>query len=555
MTNNRNNSCSNDSGKEETILADFLPTVESVEEIHDVSDGTVVYRFNVSTVYKNRRSKFVVSNLDKIDFFKEARIPTHGLKGIKKDLLIKRLQEDAAICEPRIIYEVDLGFFLIEEVPVYNFGGHIIVPSSCGLTIRSKVRANVKIDESMLNESQSLIRRALDFSVYTPNVSVIIFYFLVLTVLKPVIKDKYLVNFVPFVTAPHGHGKTAILRKMLFIDSGRMVSFSSNKNKRQREKMLIDNCGLSVLADDLKPLKNAVKKQQQEDRLDDYTRWISFAEADYGTLVISGEYVDGIASCIDRLFIIEMDKITEQEKQKRKSCADSVSDYLFSTLAYYICAVIVEKYFSVMHDIDEFMAKPTEIVSDGAPKRFYEYIKQFKMAEYFFKKYFVGENEKMSHKVELEVALYKQAKAQSALLDKLDSQETVYDGDVILDFYEAFGKAIENNKATIDRDYFFNGYFCAYVQGNRIWTTDVGITEIMTDHLGFIVEHELVIKNLKRQYMLLHDEGRIKKKLERSYFYCINLPKLVEYGRKHGVNDKEINNLEWIVPKHVNSGR
>ena len=176
----------------------------------------------------------------------------------------------------------------------------------------------------------------------------------------------------------------------------------------------------------------------------------------------------------------------------------------------------------------------------------------FRLAEHIFRKYFANGDEGISHRVELETAIAKITKSQALLLDKLDKRESLLDRDFIIDFFEAFGKAISSGRTTNDSYAFVTKKYWTYVAKDRIWTSENGIANMLKSHLGFTVCHDYVVKALQEQYLLLHDEGRRKKKLGSKYFFCIDLPKLVEYGKKYGVSGKELENSAWIVPKYIN---
>ena len=519
-----------ENGKEK-LVSEFFPEVTLVESVRDGTSRAASPRFHLKVAYEGTLHSIVVDGLKGIDFFGKLMIPNVERKNEK--YLVQKLEQDASMCDKTVVYELDFGFFTIEGVPVYNFGGHILQTGN--IPIHSKKTPVVEIDTGLL--SGDITRTVMGYADYTESVSIIVFYFLILTLSKPVIKNEYLLDFSLFLDGKRGHGKTAILNLMLFTDSSRKVSFASLDNVNQRKRRLEDNVGLTVLADDLRPIKKREPREKQEERLDLYTRWISFEGENLSSLVISGEYVDGVASCLDRMLIAYVDPIDETEKQRRKQIADNMPALLYPTFSYYFCRYLVYHYDEIIADIREFMSGDTEIVSSSRPMRLNEHIKFFRMAEYVFRKHFCGGDEKLSHRTELEAALLKNAKRQEELLVTKDEEEDT-SRDPVVELFNAFENYVHSDLVTDDRGMFVKGKACALVFNDRVWLKEYGIEILIEENSGILADYKDVIDKLKKLHLLDCETNRRKKSLvyegKKYTFYCIYLKKFTDYACKHG---------------------
>ena len=418
----------------------FEPTVDEVVRETDLGTGEVKQKYKVTVQFfgKERSATVYISSLHNIQWYERFGCPDAHLSKKDKRELEYKMQCEAAdlIFQKEFLCSQGLQFYE-ETVPVYVFGDRIFstLLELDGI-FRIKQEYHLKNGKENRNR-QEYVRDAKRYISLIPEVTPVIFYASLLSVVKPILVTLYKnIDFVIAVIGPKGHLKTSLVKLYaLWLDGDvQKVDFTSNIRIQEIERKIALLAGQNLLLDDLHAIDSAYKKSRMKDKLDSVVRFTS-NNACSTNVFVTGESIKDMAifSTRDRTLQVSVPQMDGTQLNNLKDEIGKLSDYFMTGLSALFVDSLVKNYDRVVKDIECFLdGHKSPAYLDGST-RISDHVKYVKLTEFLYCKYLCGGMDSLSGREYLEEVLKKQAKIQQ---EELLEQEDETNIDYVMGIYD-----------------------------------------------------------------------------------------------------------------------
>lgn len=329
--------------------------------------------------------------------------------------------------------------------------------------------------EYLEKSEKEIIEQAQNFISFMPGVTEILFYYVLLPIVKPyLMSQKIYPNFMLAVIGPSGHLKTTLVRLYaLWLQQEELqeILFYDIDRASKLENRIKDLHGINLIIDDMHEVSTNYRKHKQVDVLDYLTRHCD-SKKYIANIIVTGEMIPAntIFSSRDRMFQIRIPKKKSEELNELKSKIRKLPENFMVQLSDEFFYNLKENEINVKEDICHFYDDynvPREF--DGTT-RLTAHMKCLQIVEFLYRKYFCNGNETASMRKQFEEALQKQAVRYNKELneqmrkeEQIDYVEVVYcmlssknvylHMEEIYDRYEPTGKnfSLHNGKFYITR--------------------------------------------------------------------------------------------------------
>lgn len=511
--------------------------VAKVEAQYDLKTNTSEKRYNLYAIYPNGKKTETVQvlSLDNISCFKLWGIPEINDSGKEQKLIKKKLQLEAALLDPEKCICLHQGFQKYDGKVLWVMGDRVIGLEQImeSITIREVYPfPDVKIYKKVYVQAgnKSIIS-------FMPGVSEILFYYSMLAIVKMVLHEVGIdTNFALAVIGPSGHLKTSMVKKIALwlSDKGRQqFTFSSYERTPRMLEMMDKLGGLNYLIDDFHAYTKTQDIERQNKRLDDIVRHIE-SNPDCANAIITGEHIQGIFSCIDRMFVINIPKKSANELSDLKSNLSKIPDRDMAVTAYIFAEELLNHIEEVKEDCLKFYQDNYEksISTAENATRTLRHCCFIEMAEFLFCKYVCNKDQELSAHSGLKDAIEKQYKIQQEQLRKLSVSEQhdyVLEVKDMLDAEEDKFLIIETNP-----DRYENFGESCLLHNNKIYITRSALTYGMMRYYGASIDIGKIIKALEDGGVLNRGTDTLTKKFKNKRHYVIDLRLLELYSKMKG---------------------
>ena len=250
-------------------------------------------------------------------------------------------------------------------------------------------------------------------------------------------------------------------------------------------------------------------------------------------MITTGEKIEGITSCIDRLCILyDTNSFNLDMRDERIKILENIPNNLFFLAAYRFCKKLVSNYNQVIREIGtmrEYMLSETSASRVAFHNNFiYE-------TAIFYEKYMCGGDRRISKLDELQRCFENNmAKQQNEIerLRLLDRQETV---DWIMVVYKS-ACILDEKEQCVELKYFDPSKHFAFIKNNVIYIKDNLFSRFLQISVDCIPNESKAVNKLETYNLLLKEDGRHKKKrYNDQWYYAIRMEPLKMYCYKFGI--------------------
>lgn len=340
----------------ETLISYCNVILVRVIECHHLVQERKIFKYYVKPVFPDGANGETVElmSLTKLSLFELWRCPDVSQTGKENGLLTRKLQLEAALMEPEKQVFLPAGFHKYNGRPIYILGDKVIGAEKLGVDIAFEpVHPYSALDTGKPEKRQNLVREAI---MLLPGISEALFYYALQAVIKPILHGIGIqTDYILAVVGPSGHLKTSLSKKFCLWLQDKTKQQTSFSSKRTTKRILEDMGqfpGLNYLVDDFHSYEKTQDIDRQNKRLDDIVRHLE-NYPDCANVLITGELIKGIFSCIDRMLVLNIPKMSAEallnnmetvEEDCRnfyqENCVNSASGDVDSTRTYRHCVFL-----------------------------------------------------------------------------------------------------------------------------------------------------------------------------------------------------------------------
>ncbi len=494
-------------------------------------DGNETYRYFAKALFPDGTESEIkeLASLDKFSCFELWQCPDVSPKW--KSHVTKMLQLQAALMEAKEEISCHSGLQQYRDYPIYILGdkvigaekleGKIVLKSSCSYSAICR------------REKEDLLYLAERTMKMLPGISEIIFYYSLQAVVKPILHRIGIdTNYTLAITGPSGHLKTSIAKKICLwiLDRAKQQTFFSAKKTTKRILEEMDACsGMNYLVDDFHAYAKTQDMDRQDKRLDDIVRHVE-ENPDCANIVITGEFIQGIFSCIDRLLVVQIPKMKGVEMERLKEKLAGVPDNLMPEIAYAFAGTLLDNLDEVEEKCAEFYQKKCMNPEGGTldVTRTYRHGIFLQLTEFLYRTYLCDGSETLSVKEGLKTAIKKQYGIQQEQLMKIKEDE---EHDYVSEVIAMLAGNNQYIEAITDSSRYSN-YEHSYLQkGDEIYITRNALIYGMMKYSNRRVNINRIIRQLEDGGILNRGTDSITKKFRGIRHYVIRYPILELYAK------------------------
>lgn len=522
--------------------------VKKIEIQYELRTDSLITTYSLCAVYKDgERSELVqVKSFDKISLFALFRIPDIIESGKEQRLLRKKLELEAALLEPEKCICCHQGLQQYDGNAIWIMGNKVI--GSREITMPITIRHQYPFPDvhyiqkdCIPNFRESIIR-------LLPGVSEILFYYSLSAIIKMILHEVSIdTNFTLAVVGPSGHLKTSMVKKIALwlSDKGmQQFNFSSYERTARMLEAMDKLSGMNYLIDDFHTYTKSQDIERQNKRLDDIVRHIE-SSPDCANAIVTGEHIQGIFSCIDRILVINIPRMNSEKLISLKAELSIIPDNTMSMIAYLFAQELVKHIGEVRKDCKQFYQDNyVKTIHDASSStRTYRHCCFIKLTEFLYCKYCCGNSERLSAHDELYKALNKQYMLQQEQLRKLNITEQ---HDYVLEVKDMLD-AEEGKYLRIETDIEqYNDWLeSCILLDNQIYITRSALTYGMTKYYRATIDMNKVVHALQDGGVLIRGSDTLTKKFGGKRHYVIHLKLLDHYA-----DMKQNQNTEFL-PKEL----
>ena len=262
--------------------------------------------------------------------------------------------------------------------------------------------------------NEELIKMAVEYITFMPGVSEILFYYVLLAVVKPfLVSQRIYPNFMLALIGPSGHLKTSLARLFAFWleqEDLQEVAFADIASQTVLDNHIAELNGLNLIIDDMHIHPDNYRRNRQAELLDYLSRHCD-SRIRQTNIIVTGELIPNgtIFSTRDRIFQVQINEMSDEDLRSYKKKLGALSQNFMATLSDEFLKVLRDNCDSVQADIKSFhntYENPKEIDSRT---RLADNMECMNIVEYLYRKYFCNENAQLSMKSRFEKALINQA--------------------------------------------------------------------------------------------------------------------------------------------------
>lgn len=510
----------------------FVPKVLEVIIEKDLTDSRSIkkkYKLVVETSEKEKKDAVYVNSFHNVDWFKLFNCPDAHLNSHQRNMLEYEMQAGAGKAPVKELLLCGQGLqFYDKNTPAFIFGDRILTSSKeveekCCI----KQKYPLKCGKNLENKF-SYSNNAKEYIQLVPDVTPILFYGSLLSLLKPILASlNENADFIITVIGSKGHLKTSLVTLYaLWLDTDtQKIDFMSSSKMRDIEQKISMLAGQNLLLDDLHDTKSSYKKNRMKDRLDTVARIIS-NNINNTNVFITGESVKDMAivSTRDRMLEISVPKMDGKQLDLLKRNKDKLSGNFMTGLAVSFVTELIKKYDEVIMDITKFLSgyKPLECLDSST--RIPSHIKYIQMTEFLYRKYFCNLDKNLSCKNDLDNALEKQAKIQEKEL--LEQEEEMEE-----DYVAVFCNMIENEEINLftKKESYYPDLNSALLYRNKIYITGIALQALFIKYYKRVIPRKVITGAFHNAGILEEDTDARTKKLGSTRHYVIPISMLKLY--------------------------
>lgn len=469
-----------------------------------------------------------LSSFNNFSCFELWQCPDINQKG--KNLIKEMLELKSALTEAQEAFICQPGLQKCNGQSLYILGDKIIgAKKLTEKIILETVRPYSALHNRERNELLNLAERAIKI---LPGTSEIVFYYSLEAIVKLILHEIGIdTNYTLAITGPSGHLKTSIAKKFclwLQDKSSQQTTFSSKKTtKRILEDM--DTCsGLNYLVDDFHEYAKTQDMDRQEKRLDDIVRHVE-ENPSCANIVITGEFIQGIFSCIDRLLVIQIPEMIGEELKELKARLTNIPDNLMPEVAYVFAQALLDNLEEVEQKCFEFYQTNylnTKAEYADATRTFRHSI-FLQLTEFLYRTYICSGSKEISRKNDLDMAIKKQYEIQQNQLRRIKADE---DCDYVLKAIEMLNANNQYITIVTDRDSYYDYERSCLQNNDKIYITRNALLYGMVTYLKRRINMNRMIRQLEDAGLLSRSTDSITKKLNGKRHYVITLTMIKLYS-------------------------
>lgn len=409
-------------------IAYYNITVKNVKTLYEIGTGSIITTYILCVVYKDGKisDPVQVKSLDKISLFALFRIPDINELGKEQRLIRKKLELEAALLEPEKCICCHQGLQQHDGKEIWIMGDQII--SAGQLTTPITIEPQYPFPDVHCIQKVCIPNFRENIIRLLPGVSEILFYYSLSAITKMILHEVRIdTNFTLAVVGPSGHLKTSMVKKIALwlSDKGmQQFNFSSHARTSRVLEALDKLSGMNYLIDDFHMYTKSQDIERQNKRLDDIVRHIE-SSPDCANVIVTGELIQGIFSCIDRMLVINIPRMDSDKLTTLKAELGIIPDNTMSMIAYLFVQELINHIEEVREDCKQFYQyNYVKTIHDASSStRTYRHCCFIKLTEFLYCKYCCGNSERLSAHDELYKALEKQYAIQQKQLRKLSITE------------------------------------------------------------------------------------------------------------------------------------
>lgn len=488
--------------------------------------------YTLCIVYKDGKisDPVQVNSLDKLSLFALFQIPDINESGKEQRLIRKKLELEAALLEPEKSIRCHQGLQQYDGNEIWIMGDQII--SARQLTTPISIEPQYPFPDvhciqkdCIPNFRESIIR-------LLPGVSEILFYYSLSTITKMILHEVSIdTNFTLAVVGPSGHLKTSMVKKIALwlSDKGmQQFNFSSHERTSRVLEAMDKLSGMNYLIDDFHMYTKSQDIERQNKRLDDIVRHIE-SSPDCANVIVTGELIQGIFSCIDRMLVIHIPRMDSEKLTCLKAEMSIIPDNAMSMIAHLFAQELVRHIEEVREDCRQFYQDHyTKMIHDSNNStRTFRHCCFIKLTEFLYCKYCCGNSERLSAHEKLCKALDKQYEIQQKQLRRLsitEQHDYVLGVKDMLDAEEGRYLRIETDIEQYDASY--NNCCLA---DDQVYITSQALTYGMNLYYGTSIKKSEVVRALENAGVLIRGSDTLTKKFGGKRHYVIHLKLLNHY--------------------------
>lgn len=512
----------------ERLVAYCNPILERKVVYHDVAarKDTVLYYIRAELLDGSWGKSMEVSSFSNLSCFELWQCP--DIDGTQK-YIKRKLELEAAEMETEEQILCDSGLQNYEGSWIYVLGDKVL----CSEDLKSRITMRIPhfYPEIVKMKKDVVIQQAKKIMGLMPGVTEIIFYYALQAVVKPLLHEWGInTNYSLAVIGASGHLKTTLVTKIclwLSEKEKQRESFSSSlRTKRIFEKMN-DFSGMNYLIDDFHAYESTQDIMRQNKRLDDIVREVE-NNPRCANVVITGEYLQGIFSCIDRTFMVNIPKMQNDTLGEIKEKLAEISENEVAVIAFVFLQNLLSNLSEVKDMCLSFYEKERldlNIEIDATTRTYRHTIFLF-LTEFLFRKYLCDGSEEISCRKELKSAIEKQYKIQQRELKKyryLEGQDYIGDVYNMLQSRGKYLKCITNGRN-------YKDFVQSYLQcSSDVFITREALRYGMSQYYQRIISVDTIIKKLVEEGIIDRGTDTFTKKIANKRHYKIHTPMMRLY--------------------------
>lgn len=505
--------------------------VEKVEMQYESRTGSIITTYTLRVVYQDGEisEPVHVKSFDKISLFELFQISDIDESGKEKRLIKKKLELEVALLNPEKCICCHQGLQQCDGNAIWIMGDKVIGSGQITTPITIEPPFTFPdvscIPKDCIPNYRERIFRLL------PGVSEILFYYSLLAIVKMILQEVHIdTNFTLAVVGPSGHLKTSMVKKIaLWLSDKGMQQFNfSSYVRTSRVLEAMDKLsGMNYLIDDFHSYIKSQDIERQKKRLDDIVRHIE-TSPDCANAIVTGEHIQGIFSCIDRMLVINIPRMDAEKLANLKAKLGIIPDNTMSIIAYLFAKELVNHIEEVKEDCKQFYNDNyAKTINDaGSSTRTYRHCCFIKLTEFLYCKYCCGNSKQLSAHDELYKALEKQYAIQQEQLRKLSIAEQHDYVSEVRDMLDGEDKYL---RVETDIEQYSDYLESCVLLNDLIYITRSALTYGMTKYYGATIDINKVVNALRDGAVLIRGSDTLTKKLDTKRHYVIDLKLLKHY--------------------------
>ena len=261
---------------------------------------------------------------------------------------------------------------------------------------------------------EELMGQAKEFISFMPGVTEILFYYVLLAVVKPfLVSQRIYPNFMLAVIGPSGHLKTTLVRLFalwLEHDNLQEMAFADVTGQSALDARIKELQGMNLIMDDMHAFSGNYRRNKQTELLDYLSRHCDSRNG-LANIIVTGEMVppEAIFSTRDRMLQLQIPQMSAEELKAYKHKIGKLPENFMAQLSERFAETLEMSRSKVECDIGLFHEKYEEPAGLDSTTRIAAHVEYILITQFLYKKYFCANNESASMEKQFKEALHRQA--------------------------------------------------------------------------------------------------------------------------------------------------